>query len=173
MTFATVISDASRDPKTGVAGWATWVACDGNRRRAAGPMQGWTRSIDDVETHALIKGITIARQEFRAGNILIQSDSLSALYRLGLPTGLKKGRFVPATALQPLRLALSGDLDFSVMCKWVKGHTRTEDARSFVNRWCDKEAGRHMRQLRDQRPEWKDPDDVPDDWDPIDREDIE
>ena len=38
-----------------------------------------------------------------------------------------------------------------IRAKHVKGHTTNEDARSWVNRWCDYHAGIHMRRERVKR----------------------
>jgi len=38
--------------------------------------------------------------------------------------------------------------DAAVRAKHVKGHTTVADARSWCNRWADKEAKRHMRAQR-------------------------
>jgi len=35
-----------------------------------------------------------------------------------------------------------------VTTRHVKGHTSNPDARSYVNRWCDREAKKHMREGR-------------------------
>lgn len=168
--FATVISDASRCPKTGASGWATWVACNGERRCESGPIPFPTKSIDDAEAYALARGITLAVEDFHAVRLLLQSDSTGALRRFGLRGGRKHSRFQQASefisafrrAKWPAPDHMHGVL---IMCKHVKGHTRTDDARSAVNRWCDKMAGKAMRDLRDR-------DNVPDDWDPVDTEDL-
>lgn len=159
--FATVISDASWCPDTNAAGYACWVVCNGERVRDAGPIPFAPVSSNDAEIYALRRGVELARQHFKATSLLLQSDCVGALHRFGLHGGQKKSRYnrIDHTAMKNHFLGET----FMVMCKHVKGHTSNPDARSYVNRWCDKEAGRWMREGRAQYGA--------DDWEPIDRSD--
>lgn len=160
--FATVISDASWCPETRAAGYACWVVCNGDRIRDAGPIPFAPETSNDAEIYALRRGVELARQSFKASALLLQSDCVGALHRFGLYGGQKKSRYTPIS-----RTAMKDHFlgeEFKVMCKHVKGHTNNPDARSYVNRWCDKEAGRFMKMERNTNQ-------VPEDWDPIDQED--
>lgn len=159
--FATVISDASRCPTTGACGWAAWVVCDGQRAKEFGQC-GPYDSIDRAEVHALVQGIRLARRLWRPTNLLVQSDSKSALREFGMKRDRNQGLYVEARYLSVLQSFPPEELDFRIMPKHVKGHTRTQDARSWVNRWCDKHAREAMREMR-AAMEADDPD-----WDPID-----
>jgi len=50
-------------------------------------------------------------------------------------------------------LPIEGNPDAVLEYRHVKGHTRTKDGRSYVNRWCDKAAKRHMRKQREKKHE--------------------
>lgn len=160
--FATVITDASYCPNTRAAGYACWVVCDGERHKGAGPVPFRPKSSNEAEIHALYEGVRLCRQKFQAGSILIQSDCLGALQRFGLSGNAKKSRYI---SIRDSAMAnrFIGET-FLVMCKHVKGHTSKGDARSYVNRWCDSEARKFMKQIREGS-------EAPDDWQPIDTED--
>lgn len=133
---ATVITDASFCPDTKACGWAAWIAPDlGERHRASGRFKDIAGDVNVAEVRAAINGITLA---YRIGAriILIQSDSVA------VASAIKKGKWGWAEA-RTLHFP-----DATVNYRHVKGHTNIQDARSFVNRWCDKEAKRHMKEMR-------------------------
>lgn len=161
--FATVISDASWCPETRAAGYACWVVCNGDRVKDSGPIPFAPVSSNDAEIYALRRGVELARRQFKADALLLQSDCVGALHRFGLYGGQKKSRYTPISRTA-MKEHFLGE-EFKVMCKHVKGHTSNPDARSYVNRWCDKEAGRYMLAGRGKSTE------EADDWSPIDTED--
>lgn len=131
--YVTIFTDASHDPDTGATGWAGWCkhGTEGNTIRES------DIDITDNSTMAELLGLTemlnrlIANGEvvFAGKNVVIQCDNIGALNALNLE---------PLRALKVAHIKL----------KHVKAHTGNTDARSKVNNWCDKQAGRLMRELR-------------------------
>lgn len=137
MKRATVITDASWCPETKVGGWACWIAADGvSSQGFSGPIPD--RVVDSsgqAELFAAGVGVKIALENFGASQILLQSDCLQVEHVLRDPA--KRSQYFP----QGVRLHF----------RHVKGHTKHEGARFWVNRWCDKHAKGHMREARDAR----------------------
>jgi len=123
--LVTVIADASWCPRTRAGGWAAWVRAEGTKIARAGAFKGRAVSSNQAEEWALRNGMYIAAQVPGVTRLLAQSDCLNMLQRMpeivgGLP----------------------------VEYRHVKGHTKNPAARSWVNRWCDAEAKKHMRSQR-------------------------
>lgn len=132
----TVISDASLCHETKAGGWAVWVRVDGGIRiQQAGPFKRRPDNATEAELWAAINGLTIA---YKAGatEVLLQTDSLNVVQMV------QRNKQSFTGHLRRLGIKLR------VRAKHVKGHTRVQDARSHCNRWCDKEARRHMKQQR-------------------------
>lgn len=126
----TVIVDASFCPQTRAGGWAAWLTSDKGRVQKAGCFHDLPQNSTQAELWAALNGIWFAL-EHGATHVLIQSDCQGAL--------LKISRGIP-------ELSLFNGL--FIKTKHVKGHTQTKDARSYVNRWCDSEAKKHMHKQR-------------------------
>jgi ribonuclease HI len=133
---ATIITDASFCPDTKAGGWAVWIAGDiGARIKQSGPFKENPATSNLAEIMAAINGCAIA---YRAGarTMLIQSDCL------GVKAAIMKG-----SALWKAAKAAHFP-DAKITYRHVKGHTKNPAARSWVNRWCDEQAGLHMREGR-------------------------
>lgn len=132
--FVTMFCDASFCPQTKAYGWAMWAkhGTPATTERESGSGQGALNSTD-AELVALTEGIkALIRNEVPiAGRIIvIQSDSTGALNKLDI---------------KPLKLAGAR----FVKLKHVKGHQGLRNPRAAVNTWCDTEAKRRMRAVRD------------------------
>lgn len=141
---ATIISDASYCHRSKAAGYGTWISADGiDRIRKAGTIKGSPNNSTEAELKAAMIGMWHA---YRAGVriMLIQTDCLAVVEVVNKSTS-------PGQAA--LRRILKDAVDaympgIEIKAKHVKGHTTNEDARSWVNRWCDYHAGIHMRNER-------------------------
>lgn len=138
---ATVITDASFCNATKKAGWAAWIVIDGVRHKKYGAFKNKVDRSDLAELYAAWNGIFIARQ-LGATSILLQTDCRAAIQLLSGGVSDRQKRYMK-------RLRKKKQLDMSgVTFKHVKGHTDTNDARSYVNRWCDEMAKTAMREVR-------------------------
>lgn len=141
---ATVITDASFCPRTKAAGWAAWVRVDGRREpiKRYGAFKQPVLTSRDAEMLAAINGVFIAAKE-GATRVLVQTDCLAVVHMFEGVTVQKsiKDAFTRAQAQ-------AGIFGLRVSAKHVKGHTADPASRSWVNRWCDEQAGKEMRARR-------------------------
>lgn len=144
MSWATVITDASFCHKAKVAGWASWIRIDGLSCpiKRYGSFKTMPENSIEAEKMASINGMWIAKQ-FGADAILLQTDCLSVVH---LIDGTTKQRKLKDKWTRDL--ASCGLLGTPIRAKHVRGHTNTDDARSFVNRWCDSKAKEAMKEAR-------------------------
>lgn len=140
---STVIVDASFCPETGAAGWASWVRVDGVSEaiKYAGRFKSRPENSTAAELQAAINGIWIAARH-GASVVLVQSDCMAVIHAIRKET---KGWVGP---LWETALVENGLTSVSLTAKHVKGHTHNKDVRSWCNRWCDENAGLHMRKDR-------------------------
>lgn len=143
-TWATVITDASFCDKAKVAGWAAWIRIDGISYpiKRYGSFKTMPKTSIEAEKLAAINGMWIAK-EFGADAIMLQSDCMSVIHLIDGTTRQKKLK-----DWWYKRLASCGLLGVPMTAKHVKGHTKTNDARSYVNRWCDEKSRNAMRSIR-------------------------
>jgi len=135
---ATLITDASFCPKTRAGGWAVWITFDGGVRcKKAGRFTDKPQHSVMAECRAAMNGLAIAYAR-GARDILLQSDCMA------VSTMLTQGKwgFKKAKTLHFPNAVIT--------YRHVKGHTKNGNARSYVNRWCDAEAGQHMRAMREE-----------------------
>lgn len=134
---ATVITDASFCMKTKKAGWAAWIRLDDGqcvKRYAA--FKGHVDRSDLAEMKGAVNGIWLAMKH-GATDVLLQCDCKSVVDAINANNDKWKRQ-----------RAKGGITGVSVRSKWVRGHTDTDDARSYVNRWCDEKARGEMRKAR-------------------------
>ncbi len=128
---ATVITDASFCPETNAGGWAAWITVnspDGEvrRHRRHGAFKKRPGTSVEAELWALENGVATATKLMpKPAKILAQCDCLAALQQL------KANPYHKGIAV-----------------RHVRGHTSNTDSRSWVNRWCDNQARRHMLKVR-------------------------
>ncbi|WP_165375304.1 ribonuclease HI [Roseovarius nitratireducens] len=141
---ATVITDASHCRKTGAGGWAAWIRIDGDDSpiKMSGPLRTVTTRSDEAEIRAALNGIHIARAH-GARSVLVQTDCMTVVHLIYGKIRSRSLLKIWNSAVATARVDLVG-----VSARHVKGHTAKDDARFFVNRWCDRQARKEMRAMR-------------------------
>lgn len=144
MTRATVITDASFCPRSRAAGWAAWIRIDGSSApiKRYGEFKVPVANPTEAEMLAAVNGLWIAAQH-GVTEALVQTDCLTVVHML---TGQTRNRKLKDAFSQAL--AKAGVLGLSFSGRHVRGHTDKQDARSYVNRWCDEHAKVGMRKQR-------------------------
>lgn len=133
---ATVNCDASFCHQTRSAGWAVWISIDGGvKHKESGTFRKRPRSSGEAEFWAMLNGVWLAVNRYGVTHVLVQGDCQGALHKLP-----------QSRELRDIRAGVEQVV--SLRTKWVKGHTTTKDARSWVNDWCDTQAKAHMRKQR-------------------------
>lgn len=142
--FATVITDASFCHETKSAGWAAWVRIDGYPEpiKRYGEFKVTVESSSKAEILAALNGMYIAKQ-LGATRIYLQTDYIVAIHLIEGKVN-KRG----LVKFWSDGLTKAGLERMHIFGKHVRGHTRTNDARSYVNRWCDQKAKETMRKAR-------------------------
>ena len=135
--ICTIVTDASFCAKTNVAGWACWVVYDGQREKRYGAFKGIVQHSGHAEIKAILNGLYIAKQLHDPQHYHVVSDCLNAM------DNLKIGR---EKVWRRKMLEIIGESNITF--KHVKAHTNVQDARSFVNRWCDEHAKKSMKEKR-------------------------
>lgn len=136
LIWATVITDASFCHKTKKAGWAAWIRIDGISEpiKKYGSFKCHIGTSQIAEKKAALNGISIAKAH-GADAVFLQTDCLSVVH---LITGFtKKKRPINQWNRWKRDACVS---DVKLKAKHVRGHTKVQDARSHVNRWCDEMA---------------------------------
>lgn len=144
MSRATVITDASFCHRSKAAGWAAWIRIDGidDPIKKYAEFKRPVRSAQEAEMLAAINGIWLAKQ-YGATQVLVQTDCLAVVHML---EGMTKKPHLKDDFTR--RAASAGILGMRFSGRHVRGHTDTQDARSYVNRWCDTKAKTAMRRQR-------------------------
>lgn len=143
MIRATSITDASLCHEGRGSGWAAWVRVDGWNV----PIQrsGWFKDrptdINYAEMMAALNGVWLAANVGQASAVLIRTDSMATIQAA---SGVHR-TYGPWWQAELTRHGLGS---LTITTKHVKGHTREIDRASWVNRWCDKMAGRAMKEQR-------------------------
>lgn len=144
----TVITDASYCHRSKAAGWGAWISADHtlDKVRKAGVIKGSPSNSTEAELLACMIGIWYAAR-LGVTEILVQTDCLAVVevingVRHAGQSGLRKTYHEGRARHFPT---------VHIIARHVKGHTTNEDARSWVNRWCDFHAGRNMRAERARR----------------------
>lgn len=140
-SFCTVIVDASFCPKTGAAGWATWIRADVSPvaiKRAAA-FKAPLASSGEAEVKAAVNALTFVPKQ--TTNVLLQSDYMGLVDAISQPKSVRGAAF-------RLLLEEHGHTWFTLRARHVKGHHLDGTARSWVNDWCDTQAKHHMRAQR-------------------------
>ena len=141
---ATVITDASFCHQTKAGGWAAWIAYDqGPKGQHSGMFRSRPKDSGTAELQAALNGIWLAYQN-GARDILIQTDCMPVVHAVqGFGTGVYVAIYRDARRQHfP---------DAAVRAKHVRGHTSTDDARSWCNRWADSAAKKQMRKQREEQ----------------------
>lgn len=143
-----MITDASFSKVKGktYAGWAAWLRVDGISepiKRGGAITRVPVQNSTTAEVFAAVNGVYLAKH-YGATRILLQTDCLAVVAAIN---GTARPG-APTSALVSAAMGHAGIENVLVQARHVKGHTNDPAARSWVNRWCDSEAKRHMRRVR-------------------------
>ena len=156
-TCLTVFADASFDHGTGIAAFAGWFRTTGTIHRISKVSKRRFVSSNEAELVALCATVLVAlrrQASFREGDFVVaKSDCLYAVEHLKNKTGGATEAERRMVAKVHAALEVHG-LRFYV--RHVKGHTTLPEPRFHVNRWCDGQARRLLREAvrkeRESRP---------------------
>lgn len=146
-----MVTDASFDHETKAAGWAAWAVHDGGRKFGSGNFKIEPASANEAELLAAANGIAIATtlaSEFHTVHLV--TDSLYVIGRLtSKKKKLKLSSFDKMVKNKVFNLLKPHGAQ--LIARHVKGHSKVNDKRSYVNRWCDRRAKQAMRKQQEAR----------------------
>lgn len=143
----TVFADASFDHRSGIAAFAGWFRTAASIHKISKVSERRFRSSNEAELVALCAAVLVAlrrQQSFGEGDFVVaKSDCTYAVEHLKNPTGGTTETERRMVVRVHTILKAQG-LRFYV--RHVKGHTALAEPRFYVNRWCDEEARRLLRE---------------------------
>lgn len=145
----TINTDASFGPFDKVGGYGYYIICDKFKIRRGGMFKNHPKNSIEAEMmcianaiHTLINIPSLPTTKY----IIINCDCLMAFENIGLKKGNEIGRRI-AKQLKELKNKTSfRNVHPKVEFRHVKSHSGKNDARSYINEWCDREAKRWMKQ---------------------------
>lgn len=141
----TINTDASHDPHTKTAAWATWIKSSHYLIKEAGlfPEPVINSSVAEamaIEQALMLLDNLIDSEEFlrdhRARGKIVLYINTDSMWTINALKGLVKRSKHVAVARRVRSLAEP----FTIIPRHVKGHSAGEDSQSWVNNWCDKQA---------------------------------
>jgi ribonuclease HI len=143
----TVFADASFDHVSGIAAFAGWFRAAGRVHKISKVSERRFATSNEAELMALCATVLVAlrrQRSFGDGDFVVaKSDCTYAVEHL-------KNRAGGTTETERRMVAQVHDLldkhGLKFYVRHVKGHTTLSEPRFHVNRWCDGEARRLMRQ---------------------------
>lgn len=158
MSFATLIVDASHDPKVLAGGYGAWIRTEGWERGETfgGAVIGALNS-HECELQGIAHALEYVRKNFQFETLVLQCDNQRAL---GLLLSIPNTRRARVTAggssfqsqsypspYEKKALKVCADSRFTLWLRHVKGHSEGT-GRNWVNEQCDRIAKQHMRRER-------------------------
>ena len=142
--FITVNTDASYCHKTKVGGWAMWIRGDDFVYKMSGAFKDYVLSSAEAELKAVKKALYVLEKNLHDYDVLIINTdcegNINKIKRLvELREYEKKLNDRIGSTIRPR----------SVRVRHVKAHTKVRSARGWINKWCDSNARKEMRNARD------------------------
>jgi len=148
--LVTINTDASFHPKLKYGAYAFWAVCNDFKITKSGVFRKKCIDPDDAEAKCILNALTVILKAHKGiTKIIINTDSLNATAYLKNDKkhvrryGLSNSKLIQFHAL--FRQAKADyKKELTIEFRHVKAHTGVDDARSYVNEWCDAEAKRNM-----------------------------
>lgn len=144
--FITIFTDASFCPNTKATGWAVWMKYGANGtivKHKGGYVSLDDEHSNDAELFGLEKAIEMCgqlvdhnRMVLKGKVVILQCDCQGALDKVNVTPLYRRG-------VQHVKR------------KWVQGHSRKVNQRTFVNKWCDVSAYGEMKILRHKKRKYR------------------
>lgn len=145
----TVNTDASFDHVTGAGGYGIWITITGKRIHYSGSFKEKLSTCDEAERAAIVNAMAIIAIDIKGEFDILHfnTDSANAIHHFKEKHKKQKDKYNHAFGkyLKDIKQNL-GIKKFRF--KHVKAHGKSEDARGYVNNWCDAEAKKKMREKR-------------------------
>lgn len=146
--LCTINTDASFHPKYKVGAYAFWSVCNGFRVQNAGYFNDLCKDPDDAEMKCIINAVyKTLKTSSGLKRIIVNTDSMNSIRVFEHE---KKGirrynlQWAKKHREQLKSIIKSYKTPVEIEFRHVKAHTGKNDARSYVNEWCDTHAKRFL-----------------------------
>lgn len=144
--YVTINTDAGIHP-SGKGAYAFWIKMDERTVKRSGVLKEIPIDSGQAEMMCIINAIHIAkkhREFFTSDVVVINTDSLAAIHAFtNQPHNVKQKYKTLRWAYIELTRGLKQDITF----KHVKGHSKGDSPREYINNWCDKEVRKIYKSL--------------------------
>lgn len=146
--LVTINTDASFHPQLKYGAYAFWAICNDWKITKSGVFRKKCIDPDDAEAKCILNALTVVLKAHKGiTKIIINTDSLNATaYLKNDKKHVQKYRLSMSKLRQfrTLYIDLIRNKKIDIEFRHVKAHSGTNDARSYVNEWCDAESKRRM-----------------------------
>ena len=141
MNCITINTDASFHPTKKTSGYAFYIVCDLFKITKGGHFKQPVINILEAETKCIGNALaTLLSQDLpKVKLIVVNTDSLFAIN--SILRNRKSLNVKMREIVKKVETKTGGTVEF----RHVKAHTNNKDSRSWVNKWCDKESKKWMK----------------------------
>lgn len=148
--IATVNTDASFFSKRKLGTYAFWLVCDEFKIQQAGAFKEQVGGADQAEVQCILNALTVLKRREAKGitKVIVNTDSLNAISIFRNQKDQVKRFHIGSWSKRYYTMfkKLARDLP-EVEFRHVRAHTGKQDARSYVNDWCDREAKKELKRV--------------------------
>ena len=150
--LVTINTDASFHPKLKYGAFAFWAICNDFKITKSGVFRTKCISTDDAEAKCIINSLkVILLAHSGISKVIVNTDSLNAIAiltndktHINRYAGYNKPQWGKLRKIYH-ETKNAGKSKPIIEFRHVKAHSGTNDARSYVNEWCDAEAKKQLR----------------------------
>ena len=156
MKYVTIASDISNHPKTKTTTWACYIRHEGGVIKRSGQFKKYYSCPPRAESYALMNALAIAEKEvpsWSESKVTIHNEIEYVLDPITTKHGNVKKKdkdraeAIRTVAIPILEKALSWERR-KIKAHYERWETSENPAKYAINRWCDQEANRLMKQIR-------------------------
>lgn len=142
----TITTDISYCYQTKRAAYAFWISTENGPIKKSGMLKGDLNGSTTAEVLCIANAVHfLVKNSFRCRRLIVNTDSMHGATLIR--TFRKHRNKHIEKAIELINATLFGRFD-EVIYRHVKAHNGTNDKRSYVNDWCDREAKRVMREFK-------------------------
>lgn len=156
MKYVTIATDISSDPHSKTTTWACYIRYSGGLIKHSEEFKNYYRNTALAETHALINALTIAFKnvpDWSNSKVVIYNEIEHVLSPVKTKAGnicrrdLERSQAILDIAMPILCKAADWDRR-KIKAHYTKWKTSDNPAKYAINRWCDAESRRLVREIR-------------------------
>jgi len=151
--LVTINTDACFHTALKIGGYAFWAVSNEFKITKSGVFRKKCTTSDDAEAKCIINALTVILKAHKGiTKIIVNTDSLNAIaYLKNDKNHVSKYNLSTSKRIQFSNLFLElrrlYKKQLTIEFRHVKAHSNVDDARSFVNEWCDTNAKKQMWSL--------------------------